>query len=89
VTQLKAQYCEPGSTIMLPAFAGRVLDVDTAVALRSARLHVPDPRPTCDSFIAGTALVHGMIIVTRNTADFEPMGTNGFDFLAPSRLHTC
>ncbi len=60
---------------VLPAFAGRVLDVDTAVALRSARLHVPDPRPTRDAFIAGTALQHGMTIVSRNTADFEPMGT--------------
>ena len=28
---------------VLPAFAGRVLGVDTAVAQRCARLHVPDP----------------------------------------------
>ena len=30
---------------VLPAFTGRILTVDTAVALRSARLHVPDLRP--------------------------------------------
>jgi len=57
---------------VLPAFAGRVLPVDTAVALRAAPLHVPDPRPVRDSLIAATALVHGMTVVTRNVADFEP-----------------
>jgi hypothetical protein len=57
-----------------PAFAGRILAVDTIVALRSAQLHVPDPRPVRDGLIAATALVHGMIVVTRNIADFEPTG---------------
>lgn len=59
---------------VLPAFAGRILVVDTAVALRSALLHVPDPRPVRDGLIAATALVHGMTVVTRNVADFEPTG---------------
>jgi predicted nucleic acid-binding protein len=59
---------------VLPAFAGRVLSVDTAVALRSAQLHVPDPRPVRDGLIAATAIVHGMTVVTRNVADFEPTG---------------
>ena len=59
---------------VLPAFAGRVLAVDTAVAQRCARLHVPDPRSGRDALIAATALVHGMTVVTRNVADFEPTG---------------
>ena len=59
---------------VLPAFSGRVLAVDTAVAQRSARLHVPNPRPVRDGLIAGTALVHGMTLVTRNVAGFEPTG---------------
>jgi hypothetical protein len=59
---------------VLPAFADRILPVDTAVAQRSARLHVPDPRPVRDCLIAATALVHGMTVVTRNVADFEPCG---------------
>ena len=59
---------------VLPAFDGRVLQVDTAVALRSAQLHVPDPYPVRDGLIAATALVHGMTVVTRNTADFAPTG---------------
>ncbi len=57
---------------VLPAFTGRILAIDTAVAQRSARLHVPDPRPIRDGLIAATALVHGMTVVTRNVADFEP-----------------
>jgi hypothetical protein len=59
---------------VLPAFDGRILPVDLAVARRSASLHVPDPRPVRDALIGATALVHGMAVVTRNLADFEPMG---------------
>lgn len=59
---------------VLPEFSGRTLSVDTAVALRCARLHVPDKRDERDALIAATALVHGMTVVTRNVADFEPTG---------------
>lgn len=59
---------------VLPAFAERILPVDVAVALRSAVLHVPEPRPVRDALIAATALVHGMPVVTRNVLDFEPTG---------------
>jgi toxin FitB len=57
-----------------PAFEGRVLPIDDRIALRCARLHVPDPRKERDALIAATALVHGMTVVTRDTADFEPTG---------------
>jgi toxin FitB len=59
---------------VLPAFAGRVLPVDTAVAQYCAKLHVPDPRSDRDALIAATAIVHGMTIVTRNEGDFQPTG---------------
>jgi toxin FitB len=59
---------------VLPAFADRVLPVDMSVVRRSAALHVPDPRPVRDALIAATALVHGLTVVTRNVADFEPLG---------------
>jgi predicted nucleic acid-binding protein len=59
---------------ILPRFEGRILAVDTAVAQHCARLHVPDPRAERDSLIAATALVHGLTIVTRNVADFQPTG---------------
>lgn len=59
---------------ILPEFANRTLPVDTAVALRCAPLHVPDPCSERDGFIAATALAHGMTVVTRNVADFAPTG---------------
>lgn len=59
---------------VLPAFSGRILAVDTFVAQRCARLHVPDPRADRDALIAATALCHGLTVVTRNVADFEPTG---------------
>ncbi|MCZ2090730.1 MAG: type II toxin-antitoxin system VapC family toxin [Burkholderiales bacterium] len=62
-----------------PEFADRTLPVDAAVALRCARLHVPDPRAERDALIAATALVHGMTVVTRNVADFRPMGVDLLD----------
>lgn len=61
-------------TLVLPEFNGRILAIDAAVAQRCARLHVPDPRAERDALIAATALVHGMTVVTRNTADFEATG---------------
>ncbi|HEY7925536.1 MAG TPA: type II toxin-antitoxin system VapC family toxin [Vicinamibacteria bacterium] len=68
---------------VLPAFAGRLLVVDAAVARRSARLHVPNPRPLRDGLIAATALVHGMTVVTRNVDDFAPTGVPTLDPWAP------
>ena len=60
--------------LVLPEFSGRTLPIDTAVAQRCARLHVPDKRGERDALIAATALVHGMTVVTRNVADFKPTG---------------
>jgi toxin FitB len=59
---------------VLPAFGTRILPVDLAVTLQSAKLHVPDPKPFRDSLIAATALVHKMTVVTRNVSDFERSG---------------
>ncbi|MDP4026706.1 type II toxin-antitoxin system VapC family toxin [Methylobacterium sp. NEAU 140] len=64
---------------VLPTFGERILPLDTAVARRCAGLHVPDPRPERDAFIAATALVHGLTVVTRNVADFAPTGVRILD----------
>ncbi len=55
---------------VMPAFAGRILPVDTTIALRCARLHVPDTKSERGAWIAATGLVHDLTIVTRNVVDF-------------------
>ena len=62
--------------LVLPEFRERTLPVDSAVALRCARLHVPDPRAERDALIAATAIVHGMAVVTGNVADYEKTGVD-------------
>ena len=52
-------------------FDQQVLVVDTTVARRAAALHVPDPAPVADALIAATAMSHDMVLVTRNTGDFN------------------
>jgi hypothetical protein len=70
---------------VLPEFEARTLPIDTAVARRCAGLHVPDPRSERDALIAATALVHGMTIVTRNTADFAKTSARLLNPWTPAR----
>jgi toxin FitB len=56
---------------VIPAFADRVLAVDTPVARRCAGLDVRNPTAQRDALIAATALEHGMTVVTRNVDDFK------------------
>lgn len=58
----------------LQAFADRLLLLDADVARQAAALQVPYPRPERDMYIAATALVHGMTLVTRNVNDFASTG---------------
>lgn len=64
---------------LVPAFAGRLLPVDLAVARRAAGLHVPDPRPERDVLIAATALEAGLTVATRNVVDFAALGVDLVD----------
>lgn len=57
-----------------PTFAGRILAVDERIAERCALLHVPVTRSYRDSLIAATAAAHGLIVATRNVADFKGLG---------------
>jgi predicted nucleic acid-binding protein len=59
---------------VLPTFSGRILAIDTTVVQRCATLHLPNPRSDRDALIGATALVHGLIVATRNVADFERAG---------------
>ena len=60
-------------------FADRVLPVDAQVADRWGSLNVPDPIPTVDGLLAATALVHDLVLVTRNVRDVERTGVRLLD----------
>lgn len=61
---------------MLPAFSDRIFNIDIAIAQRCAKLHTPDRRSERDAIIAATALIHGLVVVTRNIKDFEETGVS-------------
>lgn len=62
---------------LLLRFDGRVLPIDLRIAdacggLMARSETVGRPIEVRDAFIAATAEVHGLTLVTRNTSDFEP-----------------
>ena len=54
-----------------PVFGERILPFDATVARRCAAVRTPDPCSERDAMIAATALVHGLHVVTRNTAGLQ------------------
>lgn len=57
-----------------PTFSDRTLPVDLQVAERCSELLATRTRPVADALIAATALVHELVLVTRNTDDFADTG---------------
>ncbi len=60
-------------------YGDRILPFTPEVAIRWGRLahRVGNTQP--DVVIAATALEHGLVVVTRNVKDFEPMGVRVFN----------
>ncbi|OBK87382.1 twitching motility protein PilT [Mycolicibacter heraklionensis] len=59
-----------------PMFSGRLLPIDEPIAIAAAALHIPDPLPEMDALIAATAVVRDLVLVTRNTRDFQRIGVS-------------
>ena len=69
-------------TRLLSSYADRILPITADIAQEWGRLNVPDPVAAIDGLLAATARVHGMTLVTRNTADVARTGVsliNPFD----------
>ena len=65
------------------SLGNRLLPISDDVADRWGQLGIPDPIPVADGLLAATALVHDLVLVTRNTRDVERSGArllNPFEF---------
>jgi toxin FitB len=67
------------TTILDKTLSGRVLPVTFDISMRAAGFHVPNPAPFADSLIAATAAEHGLVVATRNGADFAFPGVRVVD----------
>lgn len=56
------------------SFSDRILAVDAAAARLWGELSAQRSMPVVDTLLAATALVHKLVLVTRNTADVEGTG---------------
>jgi len=65
-------------------FSDRTLPIDATITHRWGALDVPDPVPTVDGLVAATALVHDLVVVTRNTRDMARTGAKVLDPTARS-----
>jgi toxin FitB len=56
------------------SYADAILPIDEEIAHVWGRLRVPNPENPLDKQIAATALIHDLIVVTRNTDHYTPTG---------------
>jgi predicted nucleic acid-binding protein len=61
------------------SFEDRILGIDAGVARIWGELSAERPRPVIDTLLGATATVHKLVLVTRNTRDFEGMGVKLLD----------
>jgi predicted nucleic acid-binding protein len=61
------------------SFVDRILEITMPIAEAWGRLRAPRPLPVVDGILAATALVHGLTVVTRDTAPFERIGVPYLD----------
>jgi predicted nucleic acid-binding protein len=66
-------------TATLDEFAQNILPVDEDIGQLWGRLRVPHAEHALDKLIAATALIHDLIVVTRNVDDFSAMGVRSLN----------
>lgn len=63
--------------------AARILPVTDQISVEWGRIAAIRPRGDIDGLIAATAIVHDLIVVTRNDADFDDTGASVINPWAP------
>ena len=56
--------------------SGRILPITDQIAVEWGRIAAQRPRGDADGLIAATAIVHDLIVVTRNIGDFDDTGVS-------------
>ena len=72
--ELQAKLLEDWLEGTLAEYGDCILDFDAEMAQVWGRLRVPQPQNALDKQIAATALIHDLIVVTRNVEDFADTG---------------
>lgn len=72
--QEHAQLIEKQTRALCAAYEGRIIPVDTAVAVAWARMLAQSHKHVEDTGLAATAAVHGLVVVTRNTDHLRGRG---------------
>ena len=66
-------------------YRSRILDVNSRVAYAWGALAAQNPGHPLDNYLAATAQVHALTLVTRNTKDFTRLGVPLLNPFAPER----
>lgn len=59
--------------------AGQILPVTDQISVESGRISAIRPRGDIDGLIAATAIIHDLVLVTRNVSDFTDTGVEIID----------
>lgn len=80
----RAAAFERSLVLVVDLFADRILGIDRRIAERWGVLAARRGVPAVDGLIGATALVHGMVVVTRNERDFERTGVEVLNPFKPN-----
>jgi toxin FitB len=71
-----ASRLESAANGIFGAFQGRILDINEPIARRWGTLLAESEKHIEDTGLAAIAYVHGLVVVTRNEADFKARGVD-------------
>ena len=71
---VEAESLEAQTRALSSAYAGRIIAIDSAIAVAWARMLARSHKHVNDTGLAATAAVHGLVVVTRNTGHLRGRG---------------